>query len=187
MKEKLSIEYLKEALDYNGETGEFTWKTRPLHHFKALWAQENWNKRWAGKIAGWKDKDNSIKHRDKSYCKISVNGENYKAHRLAWVFITGDWPYGIIDHINGDSLDNSQNNLRVVTDWENATNQRRRVDNKSGVTGVGWQKSMLKWYANGRFNNQLQHLGFFEDKFEAICARKSWEVKNNFHRNHGRG
>lgn len=182
-KTKLSLEYIKECLDYTAETGKFTWKTRPLSHFSAVWSWTNWNKRWAGKEAGWTE----VASDKRSYHKISINGENHKAHRLAWVFITGNWPSELIDHVDGDGLNNKSSNLREATEWQNATNQSRRKDNKSGVTGVGWQKKMCTWYANGRINNHLQHLGFYTDIFEAICARKSWEVKNGFHINHGRG
>lgn len=181
-KSKFSLEYLKECLDYNEITGVFTWKERPLHHFTAEWSWINWNKRWAGLVAGWEDK---IKG-NRSYWKISVNGENHKAHRLAWVFLNGEWPEKLIDHIDGNGLNNSAANLRAVNEWENATNQGLRKDNKSGLAGVGWQKQLGKWYANGRIKDHLQHLGFFEDKFEAICARKSWEAKNGFHPNHGK-
>lgn len=184
-KEKLSIEFIRECLEYDNLTGEFTWKERPRSHFKADWSHRNWNLRWSGTVAGWKDKCTWDK--TQYYCKVSVNGENYKAHRLAWLFITGDWPEGPIDHINGDTMNNKEINLREATNWDNATNQKRRKDNKSGVTGVGWQKALCKWYANGRINNHLQHIGFYEDIFEAICARKSWEIKNGFHINHGRG
>jgi len=183
-KDKLSLDYLKECLDYNQETGVFVWKTRPIHHFSAEWQFVNWNKRWPGKEAGWKDAASHDK--TKFYWKISVNSENYKAHRLAWVFITGEWPENSIDHVDGDRLNNSSINLRDASNWDNATNQKRRKDNKSGVTGVVWSKQVNKWYANGRINNKLESLGFFEDKFEAICARKSWEIKNGFHINHGR-
>lgn len=184
-KEKLSIEYLKECLNYDQVTGVFTWKQRPRSHFKADWSFINWNKRWAGTEAGWKDKTSADK--EKFYLKISVNSEDYKAHRLAWVFITGSWPNKLIDHVDGDRLNNKAINLREATDWQNSTNAKRRKDNKSGVTGVGWQKALCKWYANGRINDHLQHLGFYADIFEAICARKSWEIKNGFHINHGRG
>lgn len=183
-KEKLSLTYLKECLDYDPKSGDFTWKERPRSHFTADWSHRNWNKRHAGTKAGWKDKTSHNK--EKFYCKISINSENYKAHRLAWVFLTGEWPEKLIDHIDGNGLNNSAENLRSVSDWENATNQGIRKDNKSGLAGVGWQKKIGKWYANGRINDHLQHLGFFEDKFEAICARKSWEAKNGFHPNHGK-
>lgn len=184
-KEKLSTDFLKECLDYDSLTGNFIWKVRPRSHFKADWSHRSWNLRWSGTVAGWKDRTSHSK--DEYYWKISVNSVNYKAHRLAWVFITGEWPENVIDHINGNTLDNRSINIRSASDWDNATNQKRRKDNKSGVTGVGWQKAICKWYANGRINNDLQHLGFYTDKFEAICARKSWEIKNGFHINHGRG
>lgn len=182
---KLNLEYLKDCLSYDCDTGIFVWNERPRSHFKyeKLWL--DWNKRWSGKEAGWIEKSQSNTTKT-SYRKISINGENYKAHRLAWVFITGDWPTGMMDHINGDGLDNSRLNLRDVSNQENTKNQSRRKDNKSGITGVGWQKAIGKWYANGRINDQLQHLGFYDNIFEAACARKSWEISNNFHKNHGR-
>lgn len=184
-KEKLSIQYLKECLSYDELTGKFTWKARPRHHFSADWSWVNWNKRWAGCEAGWIEKPQN--HSSKTpYHKISVNGVNYKAHRLAWVFISGEWPEGLIDHKDGNGLNNAKENLRVVTDAENARNQSRRKDNKSGITGVCWSKQLEKWQAHGRYNDKLHHLGFFETIFDAACVRKSWEIEFDFHENHGR-
>jgi hypothetical protein len=181
-KELLTSEYVNECLIYDGDTGKLTWKVRPLHHFKHEWVHRCWNERWADTEAGWVD--GSIT--GGTYLKVSISGENYKAHRVIWLIVNGKWPENLIDHINGNSLDNRIENLREADHALNSSNQKKRWDNKSGVTGVGWQKQMGKWYANGRHNNHLEHLGFYDDKFEAICARKSWEVSKGFHINHGR-
>lgn len=73
----------------------------------------------------------------KGYWVIGIDGKNYKAHRLAWLYVHGEWPAGEIDHINGDKRDNRIANLRVATRSENTTNRfRARSDNRLGVLGV---------------------------------------------------
>lgn len=117
---------------------------------------------------------------------ISYKGKIYLAHRLAWLFYYGDWPKRNIDHINGVPDDNRIKNLRDVTHAENLRNCKKRVDNTSGTTGVVFHKPTSKWQARGYSKGKAKSIGLFEDKQDAIAARKDWEKSNGFHKNHGR-
>lgn len=100
--------------------------------------------------------------------------------------MTGSWPKEQIDHINHVRSDNRWINLREATNQENCKNRSISIRNKSGVVGVRWTKGKTKWAAYIHVNSKDKYLGFFFDKFEAICARKSAENKHGFHANHGR-
>lgn len=112
----LTAERLRELLHYDPETGVFTWRVR---RGMAV----------AGSVAGNLNRN--------GYVNIFVDGRQYKAHRLAWLFVYGEFPSADIDHINGVRNDNRIFNLRDVTTSVNMMNQRRaRSDNKLGLLGV---------------------------------------------------
>jgi len=121
------------------------------------------------------------------YRKVRVDGKLQRLHRVLWADANGPIPAGMqIDHINGDTLDNRLENLRLVTHKDNARNAKRRSDNKSGVTGVHWKKKNQKWTAQIKDNGKQVYLGLHDDWFEAVCARKSAEKRLGYHVNHGR-
>ena len=165
---ELTPERLKSLLNYNPETGEFTWLV-------------NRRRDLVGKIAG------CSKHAGggKFYTYVKIDGKQYYAHRLAWLYTFGAWPENQIDHVNQDSLNNRLSNLRDVTGSENLNNQKMSKNNLSGVTGVIFRNKSQKWEACIRVNGKLIHLGLFNLKADAIVARKNAEVKYNFHPNHG--
>lgn len=103
------------------------------------------------------------------HLRLQINGKSYMAHRLAWVLTHGEWPIGI-DHINGNPSDNRIANLRIATVAQNQHNQKRRIDNKSGLKGVHWHKDSGKWKAEIKFNGQRRSLGYFNDPKEAYAA-----------------
>ena len=119
------------------------------------------------------------------YEGIRVLGKSYLAHRLAWLYTHGEWPKNQIDHVNHNKLDNRIINLREVTQQENTKNQALYKNNKSGVAGVHWCKISKKWVVQVGIRKKRIKLGYFLDKFEAICARKSAEKKYGYHENHG--
>lgn len=91
-----------------------------------------------------------------------------------------DCPQGMIpDHIHGiNSIhDNRRSNLRIVTPSQNNMNQKLRLDNKSGVRGVRWDKAEQKWRAEISINGKKKHLGRFDDFEEAVRIRKEMEEK----------
>lgn len=120
------------------------------------------------------------------YRQIYIDYKPYREHRLAWFYMTGHWPSGEIDHINGNGLDNRFSNLRNVSQQENAKNRRMPSNNTSGCMGVYWDENNNSWYAEIYDNRKRVRLGFFKTFFDACSARKSAERKYNYHQNHGR-
>jgi len=178
----LTQEKLKELLDYDPDTGLFTWKERVGS------GRDKWfNVMFAGKMAGSKKTDIKLKHYKTINVKINLNKKRYAflAHRLAWLYMTGKWPDKQIDHINGDSTDNRWFNLRNITGSENCRNKKINNNNKSGFTGVYWRKDANKWRAAIKTHGKKISLGCFTDKQDAIDARKEANIKYGFHENHG--
>lgn len=105
------------------------------------------------------------------YPRIFIDGRSYLAHRLAWLFVHGEWPNGEIDHINGDPADYRLSNLREVSRSENMMNARRGRRNTSGVKGVSFNKASGKWVSYIQKDQAFQHLGSFVDQAEAVSAR----------------
>jgi hypothetical protein len=169
MTSKLSCHYVREALHYNAETGFFTWKERPEAHFPSRRAQRAWNGRFAGKSTGT---DNG-----EGYVSLRINGGTFKAHRIAWLWATGEDPSGEIDHINQRTDDNRIVNLRVVTRMANQQNQRHaQVSNRStGLLGAYTDKATGRYRAAIRSNGRQHYLGQFdtaEEAHEAYVAAK---------------
>ena len=138
-----------------------------------------WNARYAGSLAGYIDKA-------RGYRLVHLGDKYYKAHRLIWLLVYGEWPDNQIDHIDGDGANNRLDNLRQATNAENARNAKRNRKNTSGTTGVDWYKKAAKWRARVRFDGEEIVLGYFADKAEAIQARRDAEWQLGFHPNHGR-
>ena len=100
----------------------------------------------------------------------------HKAHRLAWLYVTGAWPTKDIDHINGVRDDNRWENLREASASENGMNKRHlTANNTSGVTGVYWSKAAKKWQAFIKRNGVAQYLGIYNTKDEARDVRRAAE------------
>jgi hypothetical protein len=152
----LTQQELMTILNYDPNTGLFRWKY-----------QIGNGKRIPNAIAGSKKKD--------GYIYIGVNGKVYKAHRLAWLYVTGSWPSNTIDHINGIKDDNRFNNLRDIEHRFNVQNISVPKNNTTGYTGVSWHKASQKWLAKIRINHKAIHLGIFDNINDAIAARKTAE------------
>lgn len=178
MIENLSISVLREALDYNPETGQLIWKKRPREHFATARGMNIFNNRDAGKPAGRVD--------TKGYPEIRIFGKTIRAHQIAWAFQTGYWPANLIDHINGDRADNRWCNLREVSHAENVKNKALDSRNTSGVVGVCWDKQEGRWRAQIGVNRGVIKLGSYINFDDAVAARKAAEQRFGFHENHGR-
>ena len=83
----------------------------------------------------------------------------------------------LVDHINHDTLDNRRGNLRLASQMQNQMNQKMRIDNKSGVKGVSWNKSASKWTVYIRVNTERIYLGCFKNINDAKEARIQGEIK----------
>lgn len=138
----ISQEELKRRLNYDAETGVFTW----LNH--------NGGRIKSGDIAGGID--------GKGYAHIRINNKRPKAHRLAWLYMTGSFPYKQIDHINGIKTDNRFCNLRLATQSENKINTPLYKNNSSGFKGVYFHKASGKWNVQIRLNGKNKNLGYFD-------------------------
>ncbi|MNJ59568.1 hypothetical protein D3C77_552610 [compost metagenome] len=171
-------QYLSARLSYCEDTGFFTWLSRPLCDFVSEERMKAWNTRYAGTKAG--------KVNSNGYVLIQINGKHYRAHRLAWLATTGDWPAQHIDHINGDKLDNRIKNLRDVSSLENNRNMPLLASNKSGRVGVSWYSARSEWVAHIKVDGRQKILGRFKSISLAIDARESAERDLGFHPNHGR-
>lgn len=82
-----------------------------------------------------------------------------------------------VDHINHNIKDNRKSNLRIITVSQNAINKKIVSNNTSGVTGVCWNKKDSYWQAYITLDYKTKHLGCFQNKEDAIKARKDAEEK----------
>lgn len=96
-------------------------------------------------------------------------GRRYKAHHLAWLYMTGEWPSQLIDHINRIRRDNRWENLRLATKSQNAVNSKIRSTSKSGVTGV--YKGNGAWVSEIYVQGKYIYLGRFKDMETAKAVR----------------
>lgn len=108
---------------------------------------------------------------------LGINYHSYQAHRIIWLWVTGEWPVDEIDHEDGNGWNNCWHNLRPVTHSQNLKNQAVRKTNTSGTTGVVWDKNRNKYLAKIRVDYRIINLGRFMNIDEAILARKAAEAK----------
>ena len=104
------------------------------------------------------------------YVQIAIDGKQFYAHRLAWLYIYGAFPLLNIDHINGNKRDNRIANLREATVSENGQNRGKQANNKSGYKGVYWSNKANRWVASIRKNNKTIYIGSFLDPKKAYDA-----------------
>lgn len=149
----LTQKRLRELLDYQPDTGKFTWLVKR-------------GNKSAGAPAGCFDAD--------GYKVIRVDTRMYKAHRLAWLYVHGVMPTLNIDHINRDKADNRIANLRECNQSENMQNVAD-ASTRSGCRGVTWYARDQKWIVRLRLNYKVIRVGRFKNLSDAIAARKKAE------------
>jgi hypothetical protein len=149
----LTQEYLKDILNYNPDTGDFT--VLKSYHPKKI-----------GRVVG------SLT--SLGYIRITIKKKEYLAHRLAFLYMTGSFPRFETDHINRIKTDNRWANLRDVSHFENQIN---RVNNNKYI-GVGWHKKYNNWMAYSKSNNgKTKYLGNFKTHLAACYARHAFDIK----------
>lgn len=163
----LTQELLKKFLSYDSSTGIFTWIARPTSNI-IVGTQ-------AGNVQG------SLP--DAGYVNITLCGRQYRAHRLAWLYVHGVLPDNQIDHINHNREDNRIVNLRVVSNHTNMKNKSLYTTNTSGHSGV--EPHGKNWKARIGVNGTKILLGVFITFEEAVAARKAAEKLLEYHKNHG--
>jgi len=168
--EALTQEYLLECITYNINTGIFTWKDRPSHHFQKYSVYVWWNSRFSNKTTGSVDK--------RGYSTICIDNKPYYTHRLAFLYVEGYFPENFVDHIDGNPTNNKWNNLREVTQLCNMQNCKLSINNKSGVNGIFWDKKYNKWQSNIRVMNKQKCLGRFINFDDAVKSRYLEELNN---------
>lgn len=145
----LDAETVKQWLLYDPQSGLFTWRQRRRHHP-------------VGSAAGAVCK--------RGYVVIGLLGKTRKAHRLAWAYVYGEMPAGLIDHIDGNKSNNRIDNLRVVTNTVNMQNLRAAPKGSaSGKLGVHVGRSS-KWRARIIVDGARVNLGSYETPEEAHQA-----------------
>lgn len=149
MKKLVSSEYLRSVLAYDESTGDFRWKDQ-LPNVKSL-------------VAGHLTKKTG-------YRVIGLDGRLYLAHRLAWLYMHGEFPDKAIDHIDRNRDNNAKANLRLATPSENAANTGLRATNKSGFKGVSWCATTEKWRATITYNGKQKSLGRHLCRESAMAA-----------------
>ena len=166
--------YLKERLSYDPSTGVFTWN-------RCEKMSNKYNSRFAGKAT------RHVYQRKDGYkmVRIRMDGKEYAASRLAWLYMTGSWPTEHIDHIDHDTTNNRFANLREVSHAENQKNKTMLATNTSGITGVSWYKALGKWYAYIGASGERVNGGYFKEFDDAVARRKELEIQYGFHPNHG--
>lgn len=145
--ETLTAARLREVLNYDPNTGAFTWRS---HRNKVRPGTK------AGTLSG------------RGYVQIRVDYKRYYAHRLAWLHVHGVWP-DTIDHLNGDGLDNRIVNLRDVSQQVNLQNIRA-ARNKHGFTGVVFHRRSGLYHSTIKVNKRATSLGYYRTPEEAHRA-----------------
>lgn len=163
---ELTAEYVDKILDYDSVSGKLTWKI------------DTGVKGKKGAEAGYVN--------NYGYRMVRVRYSSCSAHRIAWLLYYGKHPAGQIDHVDGDRSNNSINNLRDVNPIDNSRNIKLGSRNKSGVLGVRWLQRQNRWVATITIRSKRISLGYGQDFFHLVAARKSAEVRYGFHSNHGR-
>ncbi len=170
----------KDVLDvlfYNPVTGDLVWEGRSRKSFSSYAAWEEWNEMYAGKIA--------TRPHPSGYSTINFFSSTYYAHRIIFLYMTGYFP-DVVDHLDGDSYNNTWKNLRATTQSMNCKNRVMPSSNTSGYTGVNFNKGNNMWYASLGSSGKTHNLGRFSTKEEAIKALLDVRSAFGFTERHGK-
>ena len=150
----LTQDELKSLLMYDPATGVFTWRV-------------NRNCQPKDSLAGTKTYH--------GYMAIKVNGVTHRAHRLAWLYVHGEWPTSELDHVNRVRSDNRIDNLRLTTRFLNMQNLTK-TNTSSKHVGVSRLGNNMRWRAYINIKGKQINLGVFKTEELALTARKSAEM-----------
>ena len=148
----LTAERLRKLLTYDPKTGLFHWKLM----------RKGLSEKRGTEAGGSRN----------TYVYICVDYKSYGAHRLAWLYMTDEWPTKIIDHINGNRSDNKWINLRQATPSQNIANSGMRTNSTSGYKGVSYHRRAKKWVAQIGYEGQNLYLGVYDTPEQAAEVRR---------------
>lgn len=149
---KLSHSRLLEVLSYDSDTGEFRWKVSLAPRGPK------------GAVAG------SRSASGRGRIEIRIDGELWLGHRLAWFYVHGHLPDGMLDHIDGNPSNNRISNIRAASLTENNRNRAKLAGSSSEWKGVSWNKGKNKWCASLMKAGKHVFRGYFHDEREAAEA-----------------
>ena len=156
------LDELQKVFMYDSSTGLFKYKSVSKFSSKKV-----------GDVAG-----GVIRPGNHKYIALQFQGKHYLAHRIAWLFATGEDPgASFVDHINGNGLDNRISNLRLCTKAENAHNQKRSRRNTSGYKGVYLCKNRGGWVGCFKYNNQTHRKYGFKSPEDAAAWVREQRAK----------
>jgi len=144
---------LLRKLNYDPITGVLVWLVSPRRSVKA------------GDVAGYWAGVQSDRRR-----RIMIGTASYTAARLAWFYMTGAWPTGVIDHKDRNPENDVFSNYRDVPQAVNNQNRSLPSTNKSGHIGVSQYRGR-RWHSQITLNKKKRHLGFFVELKDAVSAR----------------
>jgi hypothetical protein len=172
------LNYLKECFEIDPSIPQgIRWKSqRPASHFKKLKAYKIWSARFAGKACG------TLRFSDRSrreYYKLLVNYKEFFNHRIIYAIHnnTTDFNGKVIDHIDGNSLNNNPQNLRLVTMSENSLNSKKRENNNTGHKNIYFHKIHKLYVCSIKANGKKNWIGSYKTLEEALVARNSYIEK----------
>ena len=102
-----------------------------------------------------------------------VNSKVGKLHR----FLMNPKDNEIVDHINGNPLDNRKCNLRVCSQNQNMMNQQKRKNTSSKFKGCSWAKNKSKWCVHIQINKKIKHIGYYNSEEEGAISYDKAAIK----------
>jgi hypothetical protein len=113
------------------------------------------------------------------YLNVKINQKPYQVHRLVFMMFHGFLPK-LIDHIDGNKLNNKIENLRECNYITNGYNRKIGSNNTSGYKNVVWNKKLNKWRVSLWVNKKYKDCGYFEDLELAVMV--AHEARNKYHK-----
>lgn len=149
---ELTKERLLQVLSIDPETGVIRWAARNSNRVKV------------GDLAGTVGPE--------GYLMVRIDGRRYFAHRIVWLWVHGEWPRALIDHVNCQRLDNRIANLREADRIGNGQNRRNPPANKKScqLLGATFDKRRCRWAARITVNSRRKHIGYYASAEEAHAA-----------------
>jgi hypothetical protein len=150
----LAVERLREVVGYDPMTGAFIRKVRLAQRHQV------------GDRADFLVVNGTLK----GYRRLSIDSKRYLAHRCAWLFVYGEWPKSVVDHIDGSRENNAISNLRDVSSAMNSQNEKKaRSNSTTGCLGVTRHTSD-RFRARIKVGKKVTHLGMFDKPDDAHDA-----------------